>query len=100
MILMIIASCGGILATHVQRISRIIPIRPIWWKIFHNSIGLSAYIVGMISICFATQTWWGLVYFTYEIQVAIIVVVGIAAFWTSISAFVTITDYLKSLFSD
>lgn len=97
MILMIIAFCGGIVAGHVQKAKIILPcIKPLWWKIFHNFFGLSAYITGMISIGLSTNTWWVQEYVSFEIRLALIVVTTIVVFWTSLTPLATLFDYLKN----
>lgn len=72
--------------------------RPVWFKFFHNFIGIAGYVIGMVSLIYGYKTgWFRRLYSSTSIEVATYATAIVCA-WTLYSAFTSGYHQLKAIF--
>ncbi|KAJ8929111.1 hypothetical protein NQ314_018225 [Rhamnusium bicolor] len=62
MIFLIISLGLGIAVNYLDAMKTVFPMRPVWYKLIHNLVGLLGYAIGIISLCYAYYTNWFIYY--------------------------------------
>ncbi|KAJ8980660.1 hypothetical protein NQ317_017586 [Molorchus minor] len=97
MIFLIISLALGVAATYSEDVKRVLPVRPVWVKFLHNALGLLAYAVGIVSLCYAYYTNWFIYYTSEESRLAALVITIVGFVWTINGALVSAYNQIKTL---
>lgn len=83
----------GLLSANAQSLNRIA--RPIWFKFFHNFIGITGYVIGMVSLYYGFYTGWFRRQFSEEARDALSYVTFIVLIWSLYAALISLWNQMK-----
>lgn len=85
----------GLLAANAQSLNRIA--RPVWFKLFHNFIGIAGYVIGIICLIYGYYTPWFKGYYSNEASACLAYSTGIITAWSLYAAFISLWNQLKTI---
>lgn len=85
----------GLLAANAQSLNRIA--RPVWFKFFHNFIGIAGYVVGMVSLYYGYYTGWFRRLFSDDAKLTLSYATFIVTVWSLYAALISLWNQLKNI---
>ncbi|KAJ8962910.1 hypothetical protein NQ318_001321, partial [Aromia moschata] len=98
MIILIISLFLGYAVNYSDQVRRFIPMRPVWYKLIHNVVGMLGYAIGIASLCFGYYTRWFKYYYPREeSRIVAVVFTILVSLWSLNGALVSAYNQLKNL---
>lgn len=97
MVLLLASILIGFLAANAQSLNRIA--RPVWFKFFHNFLGIAGYVIGMVSLIYGYYTGWFRRYFSEDARLTLTYATGLATAWSLYAALISLWNQLKTIFT-
>ncbi|KAJ8916368.1 hypothetical protein NQ315_005065 [Exocentrus adspersus] len=99
MIFLILSLFLGLAATYSNEMKQFLSLRPVWYKLVHNGIGLLGYGIGIVSLCYAYYTKWFMFYNGPESRLVALVLTIAVSLWSINGALVSAYNQIKNLVS-
>lgn len=97
MMILILSLILGLAANYPDQAKKIISVTPVWFKMLHNSLGLFAYGIGILSLCLGYYTKWFVFYTGSESRLVATVLTVFMSLWPLNGAFLSFYHQLKAL---
>ena len=95
MILFILSIFLGLMATYSQYLKHYL--RPVWFKLAHNFVGLLGYVVGVVSLCYAYYTDWFVFYTSKESRLIALIATILGTLWTINGSLMSAYSQIRAL---
>lgn len=97
MIVLTLSMFLGLVVKYSNKVKAFFSLKPIWYKLIHNFVGLIGYALGIISLCYAYFTDWFILHNAETSRLTALALTITAALWSINKAIVSLCSQIKGV---